>query len=116
MTWIESGLTAIGRADGFAVPTGSPAAASGASAASPLVSLMSRRATITACRAALAGLRGVLVACSDRDLVALAGELAEVRALAAAGVVAVTAEAEARGLVAASQCASTAACRLQKSL
>jgi hypothetical protein len=42
-------------------------------------------------------------------LVTLAGELAEVRALAAAGVVAVTAEAEARGLVAASQCASTAA-------
>ncbi len=70
---------------------------------------MSRRAAITACRAALAGLRGVLVACSDRDLTALAGELAELRALAGAGIVAVTAEAEARGVVAASQCASTAA-------
>jgi hypothetical protein len=57
----------------------------------------------------LAGLRGVLVACSDRELTALAGELAELRALAGSGIVAVTAEAEVRGVVAASQCASTAA-------
>lgn len=49
------------------------------------------------------------MACTDRDLVALAGELAEVRALAGAGVVAVTAEAEQRGIIAASQFASTAA-------
>jgi hypothetical protein len=109
MTWIEPGLTAMGRADGFAVPAGSPAAAPGVSAASPLVSLASRRAAIAACRAALVGLRGVMVACSDRDLAPLAGELAEVRALAGAGIVAVTAEAEDRGVVAASQCASTAA-------
>jgi hypothetical protein len=73
------------------------------------VSLQSRRTAIAACRQALAGLRGVLVACSDRDLGPLAGELAEVRALAGAGIVAVTAEAEARGVVAASQAASTAA-------
>jgi hypothetical protein len=50
-----------------------------------------------------------LVACTDRDLSALAGELAEIRALAGAGVVAVTAETEARGVIAASQFASTAA-------
>jgi len=49
------------------------------------------------------------VACGDRGLPLLAAELAEVRALAGAGLVAVTAEAEQRGLIAASQCASTAA-------
>jgi len=99
----------MGRVDSFAAPAGSPAAAPGASAASPLVSLMSRRAAITACRAALDGLRGVLVACTDQDLASFAAELAEVRALAGAGVVAVTAEAEVRGVVAVSQFASTAA-------
>lgn len=57
---------------------------------------------------AAAGLRDVLVAGTDKDLTALAGELAELCALAGAGIAAITAEAETRGLVAASQFASTA--------
>lgn len=86
-------------------------AATGVQAAAPggaLVSLEARRAAFGACRSALAGLREVLVACGDRDLPSLAAELAEVRALAGAGLVAVSAEAEQRGVIAASQCASTA--------
>jgi hypothetical protein len=73
------------------------------------VSLVARREAIDGCRAALAGLRDVLVAGTDKDLIALAGKLAELRALAGAGIAAITAEAETRGLVAASQFASTAA-------
>lgn len=74
-----------------------------------MVSLAGRREAIRACRSALAGLRSLLVACADRDLMSLAGELAEIRALAGAAVAAITAEAEQRGLIAASQCGSTAA-------
>jgi hypothetical protein len=88
---------------------GGIAAVARGSEVSVAVSLQSRRTAIVECCRALSGLRGVLVACSDRDLGPLAGELAEVRALAGAGIVAVTAEAETRGVVAASQAASTAA-------
>lgn len=79
------------------------------SAGYPGAVLAECREAMVTCRAALRTLRGALVACPERDLSRVAGELAELRALAGAGLVAVTAEAEGRGVVAASQCASTAA-------
>lgn len=98
----DSGPTAAGGV------SAARAGAAGVRAGSAAVSLVARQEAIGACRTALAGLRDVLVAGTDKDLIALAGGLAEVRALAGAGIAAITAEAETRGLVAASQFASTA--------
>lgn len=68
-----------------------------------------RREAIGDAVAALRGLRGVLFQAGNDDVAVLAGQLAELRALAGAGLAAATAEAEKRGIVAESQCASTCA-------
>ncbi len=70
--------------------------------------LARRRAALSGARAALSGLAAVLGSAADRDLPELLTELDEVAALAGAGRVAVTAEAVARGAVAASQARSVA--------
>lgn len=64
---------------------------------------------MSSCAVALSGLREVLYQCDSSELGALAGDLAQLRALAGAALVAVVAEAESRGVVAESQLASTAA-------
>ena len=77
--------------------------------ATSAASLAERRQVVADAAAALRDLRGVLFQCPNGDLAGLAGDLAELRALCAAGLVAAVAEAETRGLVAESQCATTAA-------
>lgn len=58
---------------------------------------------MSSCSAALSGLREVLFQCGNGELARLAGDLAELRALAGAALVAVVAEAESRGVMAGSQ-------------
>jgi hypothetical protein len=71
--------------------------------------LADRRQTLAGCAEALRGLHEVLFQCGSADLAGLAGDLAEVRALAGAGLADVVAEAQTRGVVDASQHASASA-------
>ncbi|MBN9610708.1 MAG: hypothetical protein BGO26_15630 [Actinobacteria bacterium 69-20] len=68
--------------------------------------LAERRRVVTASLAALRSLRSVLYQCTNDQLGALAGELAELRALAGAALAATVAEADARGVIAESHSAS----------
>jgi hypothetical protein len=70
--------------------------------------LVDRRRVVSAAVAALRDLHTVLFQCGNGDLGVLAGELAELRALAGAGLVGVVAEAETRGVIDSSQHARTA--------
>jgi len=58
---------------------------------------------VTGCADALRDLRTVLYQCGSEDLAGLAGDLAELRALAGAALVETIAEAAARGAIDASQ-------------
>lgn len=69
--------------------------------------LADRVAALDAAVEALQGLQSVVHQCPSGRLADLAGQLGQVAALATAGVTGVTADAESRGVVAASQCAST---------
>jgi hypothetical protein len=69
--------------------------------------LADRREVLTGAVAALRDLHTVLFQCGSGELGGLAGDLAELRAVCGAGLVGVVAEAEARGVVAESQHAST---------
>lgn len=69
--------------------------------------LADREAALDAAVEALQGLQSVVHQCPSGRLADLAGQLGQVAALATAGVTGVTADAESRGVVAESQCAST---------
>jgi hypothetical protein len=73
------------------------------------VSLADRRQVVAGCADALRDLRAVLFQCGSGELAGLAGDLAELRALAGAGLAEVVADAQTRGVIDASQHASTAA-------
>ena len=71
--------------------------------------LTDRRDAVVGCVAALRDLHTLLYQCVSGELASLAGDLAELRALCGAQLAAVVAEAETRGVVDASQCASASA-------
>jgi hypothetical protein len=71
--------------------------------------LVGRRQVLAGAVAALRDLYTVLYQCGNGELGSLAGDLAELRALAGAGLVGVVAEAETRGVIDRSQHASTTA-------
>ncbi len=71
--------------------------------------LIDRQHAVSSCVAALRDLHTVLHQSPSGELANLAGDLAQLRALCAAQLAAVVAEAETRGVVDASQCASTSA-------
>jgi hypothetical protein len=71
--------------------------------------LSDRRQVIAGCAAVLRDLHTVLFQCGSGDLGDLAGDLAEVRALCGAQLAAVVAEADTRGVIDASQAATTQA-------
>lgn len=77
--------------------------------ATAVMPLAERRDVLAGCAAALRGLHTVLFQCPSGELAGLAGDLAELRALAGAGLAGVAAEATGRGVVDASQYAGTAA-------
>ncbi|MEO7124824.1 MAG: HNH endonuclease [Nakamurella sp.] len=72
------------------------------------LSLDLRREACRPAAAAMYGVRSVLYQAGNADLARIAAELAELRAMAGAALVAVIAEAESRGIVTDSQFASTA--------
>jgi hypothetical protein len=71
--------------------------------------LSDRRQVIAGCAAVLRDLHTVLFQCGSGDLGDLAGDLAEVRALCGGQLAAVVAEADTRGVIDASQAATTQA-------
>src|SRR6476659_1009984 len=71
--------------------------------------LAERRQNIADCTAVLHDLHTVGYQCPSNELAELVGDLAELRALCDAQITAVVADAEQRGVVESSQCASTAA-------
>ena len=71
--------------------------------------LIDRQHAVSSCVAALRDLHTVLYQSPSGGLANLAGDLAQLRALCGAQLAAVVAEAETRGVVDASQCASTSA-------
>ena len=71
-------------------------------------SLAERRQVIAACREVTRDLHTVGYQCPSGELGDLVGDLAELAALSMAQLAAVVADAEARGVVEASQCANTA--------
>ncbi len=70
--------------------------------------LLERWQAVSGCADALRDLHTVLFQCGSGELAGLAGDLAELRALCAAGLVGVIAEAESRGVIEASQHANAA--------
>ncbi|MDQ6657105.1 MAG: 13E12 repeat family protein, partial [Actinomycetota bacterium] len=73
------------------------------------MTLAQRRARVAAAVAALQGISQVIHQTPNGELASLVGEFDQLRALADAGLVVVTAEAEKRGVIAESPCASTTA-------
>jgi len=73
------------------------------------LSLVQRRECVAAAVAALQDVSSVIHQVASNDLASVVGDLDQLRALAEAGLIVATAEAEQRGVIEQSQCASTVA-------
>jgi len=84
-------------------------ASGGDATAVPSLSLAQRRECVAAAVAALKDVSLVIHQAASGDLTSVVGEFDQLRSLAEAGLIVATAEAEQRGVIEGSQCASTAA-------